>query len=318
MKIENLEVGKSYNYTSLCKTLGVSKRQGEYKTLHIAEIHRYVKFESIYDFNVIEIYERPMSLEEVFENGLPLPKYKPMEQTARHVLYLELSKEKNLLEVGEFDSMLRIDTKRYWWNCWRCKRTFYASPRERLKYPFKLTDEETKCHCCGLSKNASSILEYLANESIKTVLEYSFRDLLGVGGKPLRFDFAIFNKNEELIALIEYDGEYHDEDLNPNYENYLYVNTHDKMKDGYCEKNNIPLLRIHHSKFNNFMETIEDFFKNIEAHDDLYEDGCNKIEQAYLDIIERINNIKTFKNIDYKTINKINAELDYREDYFEF
>ncbi len=34
-----------------------------------------------------------------------------------------------------------------------------------------------------------------------------FPDL--VGGLPLKFDFALFNENEELVALVEYQGEQH-------------------------------------------------------------------------------------------------------------
>ena len=37
--------------------------------------------------------------------------------------------------------------------------------------------------------------------------EYTFKDLKGIRGGCLRFDFAILNKNNSLIELIEFDGE---------------------------------------------------------------------------------------------------------------
>jgi len=68
-----------------------------------------------------------------------------------------------------------------------------------------------------LSDREKAILEVLAKEEIKIeeILqsaglsfkeEYIFDDLISTSGKPLRFDFAIFDDNGDLDFLIEYQG----------------------------------------------------------------------------------------------------------------
>jgi len=73
--------------------------------------------------------------------------------------------------------------------------------------------------------------------------------LVGVGGKPLVFDFYIPSHN----LLIEYDGEQH---LRKGYFNrrlisdksFMSLQEHDRRKNQYAKKNNIKLLRIPHTK----------------------------------------------------------------------
>ena len=84
--------------------------------------------------------------------------------------------------------------------------------------------------------------------------QYTFSDLNGIGGKRLRFDFAIFS-NGELKSLIEFNGLQHY--LRPKgswgkeWDNLI---ENDKRKREYCEKHNIPLKIIKYDQ--NF--TIED------------------------------------------------------------
>jgi len=65
--------------------------------------------------------------------------------------------------------------------------------------------------------------------------------LRGVGGRLLRFDFAIF-KDGQLTHLIEFDGIQHF-DKNNNFYSESTVK-HDQMKNDYCIKNNIKLIRL--------------------------------------------------------------------------
>ena len=78
------------------------------------------------------------------------------------------------------------------------------------------------------------------------ICQYSFPDCKDKN--PLPFDFYIPNIN----TLIEVDGEGHyipirrssnmtEEDANNNLQ---IVQKHDRIKDHYCEKNNINLIRI--------------------------------------------------------------------------
>lgn len=65
----------------------------------------------------------------------------------------------------------------------------------------------------------------------------------------LRFDFAVFDKNNILIALIEFDGRQHfiyeeSSNWNNSYEDFLENQYRDQLKNEYCIKNNYKLLRI--------------------------------------------------------------------------
>lgn len=121
--------------------------------------------------------------------------------------------------------------------CKRCGNTFITTG-SRIR-------REEVCSCgCLQSKNESVIAALLREHNITFVQQYSFPDLDGVGGRKLRFDFAIFNGNE-LSHLIEYNGMQHyikpDGDWGDNYEITI---THDRLKKEYCEKKNIPLITI--------------------------------------------------------------------------
>lgn len=62
----------------------------------------------------------------------------------------------------------------------------------------------TSCGCKA-SKNNSLIEKYLINKKILYKKEFTFDDLYIVSSKgKLRFDFAIFNKDNNLLGLIEY------------------------------------------------------------------------------------------------------------------
>ena len=39
--------------------------------------------------------------------------------------------------------------------------------------------------------------------------EYSFKDLVSLTGRPLRFDFAVFDDEGEIDFLIEFQGKQH-------------------------------------------------------------------------------------------------------------
>lgn len=113
-----------------------------------------------------------------------------------------------------------------------------------------------RCPQCAESKGERVIREYLQNNNIKFKQEYSFDDLVGTSGGLLRFDFAVFSNNNDLEFLIEYDGEFHYQDI---YEDgrFELQQIHDKRKNQYCKDNNIPLLRIPYWKFDEIEEILE-------------------------------------------------------------
>lgn len=99
---------------------------------------------------------------------------------------------------------------------------------------------------CGCTKSHGEELihQILQNNHINYISEYSFDDLIGLHGGKLRFDFAIFDKDNHLIKLIEFQGRQH-------YEITKFWNNdnkiHDEYKRKYCKEHNIELLEIKYS-----------------------------------------------------------------------
>ncbi len=97
-----------------------------------------------------------------------------------------------------------------------------------------------------MSKLEDKIEKILQANRISYIKEYSFSNLLGKNNQPLRFDFAIFSYNK-LQFLIEVEGRQHYEFVkrfHKTYSGFLQYKERDRVKNSYCLKNKIPLLRI--------------------------------------------------------------------------
>ena len=77
----------------------------------------------------------------------------------------------------------------------------------------------------------------------------------------LRFDFAIFNDIDktDLKCLIEYDGKQHFEQIDyfGGENGFLYTQHNDKIKNYYCNDNNIELIRIPYWEYKNIPNILE-------------------------------------------------------------
>lgn len=98
------------------------------------------------------------------------------------------------------------------------------------------------CGCQTKSKGELIIKKILEDNKVKYKEEYTFDDLKGKNNHKLRFDFAIF-ENDKMKFLLEFDGRQHFEDVNsfPSADN---TKKYDKIKNEYCKKHNIKLVRI--------------------------------------------------------------------------
>lgn len=97
---------------------------------------------------------------------------------------------------------------------------------------------------CQHSKGEQKITKMLIDEGCTFSTQYTFPDLIGVGGGRLRFDFAIF-LNNQLNCLIEYNGLQHYEKPQGKWgEEWGKLIENDKRKKEYCEKHCIPLKII--------------------------------------------------------------------------
>lgn len=107
------------------------------------------------------------------------------------------------------------------------------------------------CPKCRSSKGENKIREILSEMNIKFEEQYRFDDCRYK--YPLPFDFAVFNKDDNIQFLIEYDGEQHytpyrTKDGNLKLEE---VKRNDNIKSRYCLINDIKLIRIPYWDFSN-------------------------------------------------------------------
>lgn len=121
----------------------------------------------------------------------------------------------------------------------------------QIQHQYLAFGDTTSCGCIR-SKGEFQIEQLLKEHNINFQREYSFDNLKDK--LSLRFDFAIFNNKNELLGLIEYQGEQHYCKSNGFYSEDLIK--HDKMKIDFCNKNNIKLKHIIYKK--NYNLTWED------------------------------------------------------------
>ena len=109
------------------------------------------------------------------------------------------------------------------------------------------------CNSCGclISKGEWTIQQFLQQQNILFQTQYSFQDLKSEKGYLLRYDFAITDKDNNVIGLIEFDGIQHYYESGEKWGQSLeYTQMHDKIKNDYSQSHNIPLLRIKYNDSN--------------------------------------------------------------------
>jgi len=100
------------------------------------------------------------------------------------------------------------------------------------------------CPVCNISKGENAIKEYLDKNNIKYIWHYSFKDCRNK--YPLWFDFYL----TDLNICIEYDGIQHYEPIEyfGGIKTLENVKKNDKIKNKYCEKNGIHLIRFKYNE----------------------------------------------------------------------
>lgn len=117
--------------------------------------------------------------------------------------------------------------------------------------PHKLFTRHTLCPQCNSSKGESKIYSFLVKHNINFKKEYCFEDCKNQ--KMLPFDFAVFGNDNNLKTLIEYDGEQHFKPIEYFGGEAGFASTikRDNIKTNYCKQNNIKLLRIKYTDYEN-------------------------------------------------------------------
>lgn len=96
----------------------------------------------------------------------------------------------------------------------------------------------TSCYSCSCKESSGEerIRKFLEDNKIDFIQEKRFDDCRDI--KPLPFDFYIQKNN----LIVEFDGRHHFMDTGRG--DHERTKRHDKIKNKYCEDNNIDLLRI--------------------------------------------------------------------------
>lgn len=103
---------------------------------------------------------------------------------------------------------------------------------------------------CLISVGENTITDILKENHISFIKQVSFPDLKSpLNGIP-KYDFGILDGNNNIIRLIEFDGEQHQKAYNyfGGEEKFKKIQTNDSLKNQYALSHNIPLVRIPYSK----------------------------------------------------------------------
>lgn len=128
-----------------------------------------------------------------------------------------------------------------------------------------LTINKSRCPYCSrnISKGEEKIISYMQKAKLNYYPQYAFPDCKYKN--PLKFDMAILDSDDQLLGLVEYQGEQHytpvkyfggEEQLKEN-------KLRDSIKREYCVQNNIPLLEIPYWEYDNVDLILEEFIKKI-------------------------------------------------------
>ena len=122
----------------------------------------------------------------------------------------------------------------------------------------------SRCSNCSKkrSRGERKIQNILKSMGIEYFTEY--QETGCADARVIPFDFAI-KKENKLLGLIEYDGIQHFKPIEffGGYKNLKETKRHDQLKNEYCDENNIPLLRIPYTEFNNIYSFINSFLVEL-------------------------------------------------------
>lgn len=129
--------------------------------------------------------------------------------------------------------------------CKSCNRIFSQLPSAHM--------QGQGCPYCNFSKGETRVSVVLTDLHIQYIPQYSFVDCRYISN--LFFDFYL----PEMNICIEYDGEFHYTTNGLFKEEHLILNKQrDKVKDKYCEDNNIKLIRIPYWEFDNIENILKE------------------------------------------------------------
>lgn len=112
-----------------------------------------------------------------------------------------------------------------------------------------LQNGDTASCGCSHSKGEAEITRFLNINHINYKKEFVLKNFKYENNSTPRFDFALFDNDENLLCLIEYQGSIHFKYDGSGWntkENFEIRKRHDEEKAAYCKNNNIILYTINY------------------------------------------------------------------------
>jgi hypothetical protein len=141
------------------------------------------------------------------------------------------------------------------WKCKDCSFEWKAKIYSRTK-------NGSGCPKCKKSHGEKRVQSVL--DSLKIDYKTQYRILECKNQRPLPFDFALKINNK--LVLIEFHGRQHYELGTFHFactKHFAYRQNNDGIKEKYCKDNNIPLLIIPYTEYNNIEIILENFIKSL-------------------------------------------------------
>ena len=118
------------------------------------------------------------------------------------------------------------------------------------------------------SRGEIKIEDILKDAGLNFKEEYIFDDLVSNNGRPLRFDFCVFDDNGDIDFLIEFQGRQHYEPSSKygGKRGFYQQQFNDNKKRRFCAMNNYTLVEIPYTE------------ENLINYDYIYNDVWNRFE----------------------------------------
>lgn len=157
--------------------------------------------------------------------------YKTSEQFKKEIYNLVGNEYSLQSEYVNATTKIRIKHK-------NCNNQFWTTPNNFLN--------GNRCPRCNQSKGEKLVESILKENNFTYIHQDKFEECKNK--LPLPFDFGVYD-NDELIALIEYQGEQHYKPIEffGGEDRFRYRQYNDNIKREFCKDNNIPLIEIKYS-----------------------------------------------------------------------
>lgn len=175
------------------------------------------------------------------------------------------------------DKVIDGSKKKVWW---LYTYTDKNGDNISIEWKSRVSDRISGSQIPFSSKGEQEIRKVLTRSHIKFKEQNTFEDRFFASEKyPLKDDFALFDKNRQVVATIEYNGVQHYEPIDFAgkgekwaKEQLEITRKRDKVKSDYLKANNIIQLIIPYWEFNKINDAVNDLILQLSEKENLFQD----------------------------------------------